>query len=776
MQSPPSIKRARILVQGAVQGVGFRPYVYRLASELNLCGWVLNSAEGVVIEVEGAEEVVQCFVDRLTGETPPRATVHHVGVNCLEAAGYRRFEIRYSDDTGDKNVVISPDIATCADCLRELFDGNDRRFRYPFTNCTNCGPRFTMIESLPYDRPRTTMKGFTMCARCEEEYRNPLDRRFHAQPNACPECGPQIALWNAGGGLLAVKDEALMAAAERVRNGEVLALKGMGGFQLIVDAGHEAAVRRLRARKHREEKPFALMVPSLERAREICEIGVLEERLLCSPEAPIVLLPSLSHVGAGAAFMAPSVAPGSPYLGVMLPYTPLHHLLMRELGFPVVATSGNLSDEPICIDEHEALERLRGIADTFLVHDRPIARHMDDSVVRPMCGRLLVLRRARGYAPLPVRVAQSLPAMMAVGAHLKNAVALSQGTNIFLSQHVGNLETKQAYSAFCKAASDLPHLYDATIERIVGDLHPDYLSTKYAAHSPFPVDFIQHHWAHVAACMAENGLVPPALGIAWDGTGFGTDGTIWGGEFLLADGGSFRRVAHWRPFGLPGGEAAIKEPRRCALGVLHEIFGDELWERRDLLSAFSRKEAAWLRKMFENGVNLPKTSSVGRLFDAVAALAGLRDRVSFEGQAAMELEAAVDPDVEEAYPFEVREKEVLDWERTVLAIIRDRQDGLCPGRIAAKFHNMLAEAAVAVARIVGEPRIVLTGGCFQNKLLTEQMVRRLSQEGFLPYWHKDVPPNDGGIALGQIVAAAWMQRGFSFGRPEDTRRQWGSFD
>ncbi len=703
------------------------------------------------MEVEGDRSNVRQFTLRLETEKPTCAAITSVESSLLDTVGYGGFEIRYSEGGGDKSVLISPDIATCADCLRELFDARDRRHRYPFTNCTNCGPRFTIIESLPYDRPHTTMKRFTMCPECEREYRDPLDRRFHAQPNACPRCGPQLALWGAAGNVLTTKDNALFAAAGRVRAGEVLALKGLGGFQLMVDARDEAAVARLRQRKHREDKPLALMYPSFDAVREDCQISDLEEALLLSAEAPIVILARKP----GTSRLAPSVAPRNPSLGAMLPCTPLQHLLLRELGFPVVATSGNLSDEPICIDEHEAVDRLRGIADCFLVHDLPLVRHMDDSVVRVMCGRELILRRARGYAPLPIPVAEPLPTLLAVGGHLKNTVALSVGTDIFLSQHIGDLETKEAHSAFRKAATDLPRLYDAKIERVVCDLHPDYLSTKYAAQMPVPAQAVQHHWAHIASCMADNGIEPPALGVAWDGTGYGNDGTVWGGEFLLATGASFERVAHLRQFRLPGGDAAIKQPRRAALGVLHDVFGDEVWTRPEMLRGFSKIEITTLRQMLEKRVNAPLTSSAGRLFDAVAALVGLRDRASFEGQAAMELEFAIESGIEAAYSFDLREGGVIHWQATILEIVRDLHSHESTGAIAAKFHNMLAAAIVAVARKIGEPRVVLSGGCFQNKYFTERTVRQLRDAGFQPHWHRRIPPNDGGLALGQIIAAAW---------------------
>ena len=611
------------------------------------------------------------------------------------------------------------------------------------------------------------MKKFTMCAECDREYHDPLDRRFHAQPNACPRCGPQLQLLNSAGEIMAHADEALAHAVEVVRSGKILALKGLGGFQLITDATNHVAVIRLRERKHREEKPFAILVPSLAVARELCVISELEERLLLSPEAPIVLVGrdrwARRDPSDGPAVrpyqLALSVAPGNPNLGVMLPYTPLHHLLLHSLGTPVVATSGNRNDEPICIDEHAALERLRGIADVFLVHDRPIVRHMDDSIVRIMAGREMVLRRARGYAPLPITLTSDLRPLtfgciLALGAHLKNTVALSVGRNVFVSQHIGDLETEQAYSAFVTSAADLPRLYDVGPELIACDLHPDYLSTKHAAQFSIPVRPVQHHWAHIAACMAENELARPVLGVAWDGTGDGGDGTIWGGEFLLVEENGFERVAHLRQFRLPGGEAAVKEPRRSALGLLYEIFGDELWGKRDLLANFDDGETKLLRQMLEKGVNSPLTSSAGRLFDAVAALIGLRSRVSFEGQAAMELEFAIHSGVEDAYSFSSEETSpiALNWQPAILEIIEDLLNGKTRAVISAKFHNMLVEMIVAIARKLGQQKVVLSGGCFQNRYLLERTISRLSAEDFRPYWHQRIPTNDGGISVGQVFA------------------------
>ena len=747
-------ERVKVTVHGAVQGVGFRPFVYRLATQLKLNGWVLNSAQGVFIEIEGARNILQSFLLRLEKEKPPRAIIQSLDFSFLDAAGYERFDIRYSEQTGRKTVLILPDIAVCADCLREIFDPNNRRYRYPFTNCTNCGPRFTIIEALPYDRPHTSMKQFTMCPACDREYHDPSDRRFHAQPNACTHCGPRLALWDANGIAVANEEEAVRCGIEIVREGQILALKGIGGFQLVVDARNANAVQRLRERKRREEKPFAVMYPCLDLVKQDCHVSELEVRLLLAPESPIVLLRRRSSKSG----LAIAVAPACPSLGVMLPYSPLHHILMRDLGIPIIATSGNLSDEPICIDEHEALKRLEGIADFFLVHDRPIVRHMDDSVARVICDREMLLRRARGYAPLPVHVKNTLPCVLAVGAHLKNSVALSVGKEVFISQHIGDLETSEAFAAFRRTAEDLPRLYEAQASIVACDLHPDYLSTKHATRLRRPLHQVQHHFAHVLACMVENELEDPVLGVSWDGTGYGTDDTVWGGEFLLTNEESFQRVAHFRQFRLPGGDAAVKEPRRTALGVLYEIWGDKVISDRRLapISGFSDAELVVVQQMLSKGINSPFTSSAGRLFDAVASILGLRHRVTFEGQAAMELEFSIQPDIDDVYPFEITNTlpSVVDWVPMIPEILIDLQKGQATGNISAKFHNTLTEIIVAVARKVGEPKVLLTGGCFQNRYLVERSVGRLSDAGFKPYWHQRVPPNDGGIALGQVVAAA----------------------
>ena len=700
-----------------MQGVGFRPFVYRLAADLGLHGWVINDTEGVFIEVEGAAAVLARFLDRLAGETPPRAIVQSLSSTWLPPVGYAQFEIRHSDRAGAKTVLILPDVATCPDCLAELLDPSDRRHRYPFTNCTNCGPRFSIIEALPYDRPNTTMRRFAMCPVCQAEYDSPLDRRFHAQPNVCPVCGPRLALYEHGRTPVSTPtdipaptrtgDAALEHAAELIRAGQILAVKGLGGFHLMVDARDGAAVNRLRERKHRHEKPFALMAPNLEQIGALCEVSSEAAALLTAAEVPIVLLRRVndslpSAISHKPSAIAEEVAPNNPYLGVMLPYTPLHHLLLAELGFPVVATSGNLTDEPICIDETDAFQRLGRIADAFLVHDRPIARHVDDSVAWIMRGVPRLLRRARGYAPLPVLLSAETPSILAVGAHLKNTVALSVGRQAFISQHIGDLETPEAMAAFERVIADFLQMYEARPVAIAHDLHPEYLSSKWARETTnderrttndetgvfvlrhSSLVGVQHHHAHLAACLAENGVDGPVLGVTWDGTGYGIDGTIWGGEFLLGDASGFTRAALLRPFRLLGGDAAVYEPRRVALAMLCELYGDAALEMDDLAAvrAFSVSERHLLNRMLARGVNAPVTTSAGRLFDGVAALIGLHQEVSFEGQAAMALEFGADLREGGAYPIVLTNDEgrraeeqitpsVLDWQPMVEAILAD---------------------------------------------------------------------------------------------------------
>jgi hydrogenase maturation protein HypF len=745
-----SLARVSIIIRGAVQGVGFRPFVYRLATELCLTGYVCNSNAGVHIEAEGRKGVVDEFLIRLSSERPSHASIHSFEYSFLDVLGLTSFEIRESNRDKTRGAVVLPDIATCTDCLQEIFDPSNRRHFYPFTNCTNCGPRFSIIESLPYDRANTTMRRFAMCKQCRAEYEDPRDRRFHAQPNACAVCGPRLEVWDTKGATIADHTAAIYYVADALKNGAIVAVKGLGGFHVMADAGNDGVINRLRTLKHRESKPFAVMAPSHQGVRELCTMNALEERLLCGPESPIVLLSRLDETGIGR-----SVAPHNPYLGVMLPYTPLHHLLLHEFGRPVVATSGNRSDEPIAIDESEAVRRLCGIADVFLVHDRPIRRHADDSIARVILGRKQILRRARGYAPLPFAYkwpARSISAI-AVGAHMKNTVAVAIGSNTFVSQHIGDLETKGTFDAFRQVIGDFERLYDARPDCIAGDLHPDYASSTHGADLAgsrgIPFVRVQHHWAHALSCMAENAVESPALGVAWDGTGYGLDGTIWGGEFLLLTGSSFQRAAHFRTFPLPGGDASVKQPSHAAAGVLYELFG---------VNGLTPEHPPLLRQMLEKNIRCPRTSSVGRLFDAVAALTGFHDRVGFEGQAAMELEFAVAPNISESYEYAIRYSNpyVIDWAPMLRQIVEDVKRGDQRGIISARFHNTLAEIVVAVAQCIGEPRVVLTGGCFQNRYLTERTVMRLRESGFCAYWHQRVPPNDGGIAFGQTVAARLM--------------------
>lgn len=748
------IERRRIQLKGLLQGVGFRPFVFRLATDLGLSGAVWNEPAGVTIEIEGARPNLETFLLRIEQERPVHAVIDRIDSTPLDPIGEARFEIRESDRAGARETSVPPDLATCADCLRETLDPANRRYRYPFTNCTHCGPRFSMIESLPYDRANISMRHFQMCESCRAEYENPADRRFHAEPNACPACGPHLELWEPDGAVRASHDAALLGAADALRQGKIVAVKGLGGFHLMVDARNEEAVQRLRQRKKREAKPFALIFPTLASVGTACRLSELEARLLLSPESPIVLLKKSAP-----STIAFSVAPDNPYLGVLLPYTPLHHLLMAELGFPVVATSGNRSEEPICTDENDALRRLAGIADLFLIHNRPIVRPLDDSVVRVIAGRPLISRRARGYAPLSFQLGTNR-SLLAVGGHLKNTVAVSAGGRITLSQHLGDLDNTETDRTYRQAIADLKKLYHHSPDAVVCDLHPDYRSTQFARETGLPLHPVQHHYAHLLSCMAEHRLEGPLLGIAWDGSGLGLDGTLWGGEFLKIDERSFQRAAHFRTFRLPGGERAMREPRRSALGLLYEAFGDRAFEGRIALSAFNAEERRILKKMLETGVNAPLTSSVGRLFDAVASLLGLRQTNRFEGEAAMALEFACEGiETEEAYPFRILERGtpkaplIIDWAPLIESILGELEQSCPIGEIAALFHNTLSEIMVSVARRIGEEKVVLTGGCFQNKVLTERAMMRLSAEGFQPYRHQQIPSNDGGLAVGQILAA-----------------------
>ena len=738
MTSAPSIgvERRRIVLRGAVQGVGFRPTVYRLATDLRLAGWVQNSTGGLELEVEGSPENLDRFLCKLKAERPRAAVVLSEEVSQIEAAGFASFQILPSKGDEPKTTSVPPDLAPCQDCLRELEDPSNRRFAYPFTNCTNCGPRYTVLLDIPYDRSKTTMRDFILCAECQREFDSSQDRRFHAQPMACPVCGPR--LWTD-------PEEcegrsAIERAARGLARGKIVALKGVGGFQLLVDARDRSAVLRLRQRKRREEKPFAVLMSSLEMVHQYCNVNACEEEMLCSPAAPIVLLKPKQPSD-----LAAEVAKSSPYLGVMLPASPLHHLLTMAYPHPVVATSGNLSDEPIAIENGEAQERLKDVADILVLHDRPIARACDDSVTRARLGRPQVLRRARGYAPLPVVTPRDLRAVLAVGGHFKNTVAIAIGRKVFLSQHVGDLDTVEARHSFENAIEDLCRLNQFKPELVACDAHPDYASTCWAIASGLPITQVQHHHAHVAGCAAENGIQGNYLGVAWDGTGWGLDGTIWGGEFFREHNGQLERIAHLRTFRLPGGEEAIRRCWRPAAGLLWEISGADELEQIPGCGV--------VVPMLDKGINAPLTSSVGRLFDAVAYFNGVGFANHFEGQAAMCLEHAIgDLKTEESYKIETRNG-VGDWAPLIQELLADRDKSLGAARIAAKFHNALANWIVTVAQMADVRDVVLSGGVFQNTYLTERTSALLGEHGFRAFTHHQVPANDGGISLGQAVLA-----------------------
>ena len=762
--------RLRIEVRGAVQGVGFRPFVHRTACELALTGWVRNDARGVELEVEGVPGQIECFRRRLVEDLPARAAIHDCVETWVAPQRMAGFAIRASEDAEAPTAIVLADGAPCADCLREIGDPADRRHRYPFTNCTHCGPRFTIVTGLPYDRRRTTMRDFVMCPACRAEYEDPRDRRFHAQPNACPACGPRLRLFDASGATEAVGDAALRQAGAAVRAGRIVAFKGLGGFLLLCTAADEDAVQRLRRRKHRAAKPLAVLVADVAAARALCRVSTAAALRLASPEAPILLLPRRTD-----APLAPSVAPGFDTVGVMLPSSPLHHLLLAEVGAPVVATSGNRSDEPICIEDEEARTRLAGIADVFLGHDRDIARHVDDGVEFMLGDVPCPVRRARGRAPLPVRLRAPVPTLLALGGHLKSAIALAVGDQVFLSQHIGDLDTVEACAAFEAVIADFLAMYRATPVALVHDLHPDYASTRWAEHlarrtdAPWadlagrPRIAVQHHHAHLAACLAEHGRTGPALGVTWDGTGYAADGTVWGGEFLRGDAHEVTRVARLRPFRLPGAEGAVHEPRRVAAALLWEFQGPEAFEALPA-GTFETGERRVLARMLETGFRAPITTSMGRLFDGVAALLGLGARVAYEGQAAIALETAARGSRETgAYDLPIRTREggilELDWGPLLTVLLRDRRRGVATGIMAARFHHALVEALVAVAQRIAEPVVALTGGCFLNRLLLEGALARLRAEGFDALHHREVPTGDGGLALGQVaVAAARLER------------------
>ncbi len=756
-----AVRRLAITVRGVVQGVGFRPFVYNAAVAHGLSGWVLNDADTVRIEVQGPAKQLEAFLDCLRRRHPPQAHIAALDIQQLPSNGRQGegFVIRTSAVTASPQPTIPADLATCEQCQAEIRDVSQRRHGYAFTNCTNCGPRWSIVEQLPYDRARTTMARFAMCAQCAAEYRDPADRRFHAEPIACPACGPTLRLLDSSGKQVAGGAAALDRAIEALLAGRIVALKGLGGFQLLVDATRPEAVARLRQRKARPDKPFAVMLPSLEAVQRRCRVSCAAAEALSSPAAPIVLLRRRSDPAA-VLDIAAEVAPSNPYLGVMLPYTPLHHLLMDRFQRPLVCTSGNLSEEPMAIGTPEAIERLGPIADMLLTHNRPIARPVDDSVVRPAASGIQVLRRARGYAPLPVTLGQIAPPLLALGGHLKNTVAVSLGRQVVLSQHIGDLDNLPAVKVFQRAVDDLMGFFRIEPQAIVCDMHPDYASTHHAetlaARWDVPLLRVQHHHAHAASCIVEHGLQGRVLAFTWDGAGYGTDGTSWGSEALICQGPTFRRVAHLRSFPLPGGDRAARQPRRAALGLLFEIFHTRAAQYAQ--HWFSPAELSTLLSMLEQGKHCPRTTSVGRLFDAVACICGLGEQSSFEGQAAMALEFAVYPGEDEPYSLPLSEDWPMigDWEPMIRAILADRAAGEPAGRISARFHSALAEWAAAVARSVQCSQVVLSGGCFQNAILDDWVRRRLTVSGLKVYSHQTIPPNDGGLALGQIAVAAWQ--------------------
>ncbi|MHB9107850.1 MAG: carbamoyltransferase HypF [Armatimonadota bacterium] len=730
--------RLRVRVTGTVQGVGFRPFVYQLAVRHRLAGWVCNTGGGVLIEAEGAEEEMGRFLEGIRREAPPLACVDEVKSVPLPLHGETTFAIHHSEENGSACAVIPPDVATCPDCLADIHNPANRRYRYPFTNCTNCGPRFSIIQGVPYDRPRTTMRDFTMCPDCRAEYEDPANRRFHAQPNACPACGPQLTLDGQGG-------DVISCAADLLRAGKILAVKGLGGYHLACDARNDAAVITLRTRKGRAGKPFAVMCRDLQEARQVCEVDPASERLLLSPAHPIVLLPV--RVGNG---IAPAVASGIATLGIMLPYTPLHELLLAECGGPLVMTSGNLNDEPLAFRNDEAQARLGHIADHFLTHNRPIHIGCDDSIARTAPGGTVVLRRARGYVPQPIALPWEAPPIFACGGDLKSAFCLTRGNSALLSQHLGDLEKAATLEHYRQVAEHFCGFFDVQPAAVAHDLHPDYHSTRYARSLDLPLIAVQHHHAHIAACLAEHHLEGPVIGVAFDGTGYGPDGTIWGGEFLVADFLDFRRAARLAPFPLAGGEAAIRRPGRIAQGLLPEA----------IIPGFSDAEAGVVRAQITRGLNAPHTSSMGRLFDAVSALLGVCTEVTYEGQAAMELETVADREADRIYPYRIERGERLEVDARPLlaALLADLQAGEQTGILAARFHATVAafttDVCAQIRSDTGLNTVALSGGVFQNVRLLGMLLGRLSAAGFQVVYHHAVPPNDGGLALGQAAVAA----------------------
>ncbi|WOX05628.1 carbamoyltransferase HypF [Microbulbifer pacificus] len=763
-------ERLRLDIRGVVQGVGFRPFIYKLAMACRLNGWTANNGTGVRVEIEGSRADLRRFLETLPLEKPALAEIEYLSSTPIPLQQARGFHICTSETGTEVAAVLPPDLAPCEDCLQEISDPENRRFRYPFTNCTRCGPRFSIVERLPYDRARTAMKHFPLCAACEREYRDPGNRRFHAEPIACPDCGPALTLLDQFGNALAERDDALRQAVSAIRAGKIVALKGVGGFQLLVDAANTTAVKRLRDRKCRPHKPFALMYPDIQSLQADCVTSTEEEALLCAQQRPILLLKAKAQ---SQAVISPEVAPANPNLGAMLPSSPLHYLLLQSLQRPLIATSGNLSGEPICIDNAEAVQRLGKIADLFLLHDRAILRPLDDSVVRVMGGQPVLFRRARGYAPLPLPLPDTLSCdepLLALGADLKNCVAACCGNTAYLGPYVGDLQDRSAQRQFERAIADIAHLHGLTPANLLCDRHRGYISNRWArqqwsehgGEKTAGALEIQHHVAHFFSCMAEHQYRGSAVGISWDGTGFGEDGSVRGSECLYWNGrDAVKRIASLRDFPLPGGESAIHDPRRILAGMLYECLGERAFSCVLLQNKFDTTELSIVRTMLKRGINTPRCSSMGRLFDAVAVILGLVDSVSFEGQAAMAVEFAAEPSASEiCYPFSIEDTSqascTLDWAPMVLALLDQEDCGLSVADRACAFHNTLAQMVQAAVHRAGERHVFLSGGVFQNKRLLENTAGLLRHNGFHVHCHSKVPPNDGGIALGQLYYARCM--------------------
>lgn len=755
----------RLEASGIVQGVGFRPFVYQLAKKYNLKGDVANTSTGVTIYIEGALSNIESFSQDLAQKNPPLSCITNISVDTEAVKNTQGFTIGKSKNTIGKSALISPDVSVCDDCLRELFDPTDRRYLYPFINCTNCGPRYTIIDDIPYDRPKTSMKHFEMCKRCQAEYDDPENRRFHAQPNACDVCGPHVALYDNTRREIETENPIEKTAA-LLKQGFILAIKGLGGYHLAADAENNDAVILLRKRKHREEKPLALMSADIEHIRRFAQIQPEEQALLTSIQRPIVLLKKKQPGTPDFKPLADAVAPGNKYFGAMLPYTPLHYLLLSK-GLTgqdftaLVMTSGNMSEEPIAIDNDDAFKRLSGIADYFLIHNRDIYLRSDDSIIRRSTGAVRFIRRSRGYIPTPVFLKKKVPPILACGAELKNTICLTKDDRAFLSQHVGDLENLATYEFFQLTIRHMRRILDINPEIIACDLHPDYMSTRYAMEQDkVEKAQVQHHHAHIVSCMAENKLNGDVIGLAFDGTGYGTDGAIWGGEILVADEEIFMRKAHISYVPMPGGEAAIKEPWRMTVSYLYDAFGQKFKTLRlPFLNKFDEKKVKIIAEMIEKKVNSPDTSSLGRLFDAIAAICGIRNTVHFEGQAAIELEMAAGEKTDEIYDYEWTSGDVYRIlpGPVIRGIVKDIENGVHTCKISSKFHQTLvrlfSDLCETIRKETELKRVVLSGGVFQNSLLLTGLSEALEKKNFKVFTHRLVPANDGGISLGQAVIA-----------------------